>query len=384
MSTVDAVAERSRIIRQSGWGAGFRFVQPRNLAFWVYVVVVGYGVLIMSRYITAGTNRYGSVISASVIMFALYGALFWWFTHRIDRYAGQSAKLIVTAFVWGAFGAITMASFANTPILSLWSKAISQRWSLDWGAGLTAPFTEEFAKGLGLLLLIALAPRLIATAFDGFILGAFIGLGFQLMEDITYAVGAAGSNFGADPLPSVFQVVLMRMVTGIAGHILFSSIFCAGLVYLVGRPAQQRRRGRGIALMLTAMALHGVWDDNSGIFGRIDPRLPFLMMIVLLVIAVLIVIRVFDLTVPPEREFMRAMLAPEVAAGTVTEEERDTLAGNRKARKAYARTGDKRHRRYLLAAVDDLADELARSGGAETGRVAFARSEVRRLRAVQK
>lgn len=379
----DIVAERSRVIRESGWGARFRFVQPRNLAFWVYLVVVGYGVLIMSRYITAGTNRYGSVISASVILFALYGALFWWFTHRIDRYAGQSAKLIVTGFVWGAFGAITMASFANTPILSLWSKAISQRWSLDWGAGLTAPFTEEFAKGLGLLLLIALAPRLVASAFDGFILGAFIGLGFQIVEDITYAVGAAGTNFGADPVPSVLQVLLMRMVTGVAGHILFSSIFCAGLVYFLGRPAQPRRRGRGVALILTAMALHGIWDDNSGIFGRIHPQLPFLTMIVLLVIAVLIVIRVFNLTVPPEREFMRTVLAPEVANGTVTEEELSTLSGDRKARRAYIRAGDKRDHRcreHVLQAVDDLADELARSGGAESDRVAFARSEVERLR----
>ena len=79
---------------------------------------------------------------------------------------------------------------------------------------------------------------------------------------------------------------------------------------------------------------------------------------------------------------MRAVLAPEVASGTLTAEELDTLAGDRRARKAY-RTADPGHRhqrRLVLEAARDLADELARSGGTDNERVRYARQEVARIR----
>ena len=91
-----------------------------------------------------------------------------------------------------------MAANADDAILGLYANTFGQAWALDWGAALSAMFTEEWAKGFGLLLLIGLAPRQVRTAFDGFILGAFIGLGFQIIEDIPYVLTSAGSEFGAN------------------------------------------------------------------------------------------------------------------------------------------------------------------------------------------
>lgn len=237
--TAPAAGSRALAVRVSGWSGRFRFVQPRNLAFWVYCGLVAAGAVILTRYTLAESAVYGEVVIVSIVLFGLYGALFWWFTERIDRYAHQSRKLIVVAFLWGAFAAAPlMAASANTPILSLWGKAFGQGWSIDWGAGLTAPFVEELSKGVGLVMLIALAPRLVATAFDGFILGAFIGLGFQLSEDVLYALTSAGAGFGANPVLSALQTIAVRMLTGVAAHILYSAIFCAGLAYFLGRPAE--------------------------------------------------------------------------------------------------------------------------------------------------
>src|SRR6202012_2114112 len=157
---------------------------------------------------------------------------------------------------WGGFAATgAMAANANTAILSLYTKLFGQTWALNWGAGLAAPFTEETAKGAGLLLLIALAPRQVRTAFDGFIMGAFIGLGFQIIEDITYALTSAGSQFGANQIGASIGTIVLRMVSGVAAHILYSAIFCAGLVYLVGRPAEPRKVGRGLLLVAIPMLL---------------------------------------------------------------------------------------------------------------------------------
>lgn len=378
-----STAARASALQVSGWGSTFSIVQPRNPAFWVYAALVVWGAATIWRYVASGNLVYGTPITLAIIGFAGYGLIFWAFTQHIDRYAPLPRRLVVLAVLWGAFGAITMASSANTPILSLWAKAFGPAWASDWGAGLTAPYIEEFAKGLGLLLLIALSGRAVATAFDGFILGACIGLGFQIVEDVSYAIGAAGSGFGADPSGNVAQTVALRMAFGLGAHIAYSAIFCAGLVLFIGRPAQQRRRGVGAGLMLAAMILHGIWDDIGGIVGGTVPLL-FVMWIGMTAVTLSVVVAVFTITVRPERHYLREVLDPEITAGTVTVEEVDALAGGRSQRRAYRRApGARRTRRRILAAARDLANELARSGGVDDARVEFARSEILRLRSAQ-
>lgn len=110
-----------------------------------------------------------------------------------------------------------MAAHANDAIIALYAKIFGQSWAADRGAGLAAPFTEETAKGIGLLLLITMAPRFVRTAFDGFILGAFIGLGFQLFEDAVYGLNSAGSQFGANQIDAAMTTIAL-MATAMLRH----------------------------------------------------------------------------------------------------------------------------------------------------------------------
>ena len=387
MSSAATELETRRVaaIHDSGWSRSYTFYQPRNLAFWGYLLLVASGVAtfvstLMSRY-----DAYAEAITVSVVMFALYGAVFWWFTQHIDRYARQPAKLMVTAFMWGGFAATwAMAAHANDAIRTLYAKGLSQAWSFDWGAGLAAPFTEEIAKGAGLVLLIAMAPRLIRTAFDGFILGAFIGLGFQIIEDIAYAMTSAGSQFGANQVGAAMGTIVLRMLVGVAAHILYSAVFCAGLVYLVGRPAEPRRVGRGLALMASAMLLHGLWD-SMGAIARGNVLLLILLPVAIIVVALVLVSRVFTMTVTRERQFMRDIMAPEVAGGVLAAEELEAICGDRKVRRKFRKKGadrqERKRRGYVLDSAFDLADEIASAHGADTARVMFARNEVDRIRA---
>jgi protease PrsW len=369
----------------SGWGRRFTFYQPRNFAFWGYLVLVGTGMFVSASRVTLEYDAYGQAIALAVTSFAIYAALFWWFTQHVDRYAKLPAKLMVVAFLWGGFAATwTMAANANDAILALYAKFFGQSWALSWGAGLSAPFTEETAKGSGLLLLIALAPRQVRTAFDGFILGAFIGLGFQIIEDIAYAMTSASSQFGANQIGASIGTILLRMVSGVAAHIVYSAIFCAGLVYVLGRPAEPRRVGRGLLLVATPMLLHGIWDSLAAIAG---PRALTLagLLIAVIVIVLVIAVRVYALTVRRERDFVRDVMIPEEARNVITAAELDAMAGNRKARKAYRKVSrnrrERKRARYVLNAAYDLADELAAARGADTDRVRFARAEVGRIRA---
>ncbi len=368
----------------SGWGRRFTFYQPRNVAFWGYLLLVGIGFFIFVATVAREYDAYGPAIALAVTSFAIYAALFWWFTQYIDRYAKLPAKLMVVAFLWGGLAATAMAANANDAILALYAKVFGQVWALNWGAGLAAPFTEEPAKGSGLLLLIALAPRQIRTAFDGFILGAFIGLGFQIVEDISYAMTSAGTQFGANQIGASIGTIILRMVSGVAAHALYSAIFCAGLVYLRGRPAEPRRIGRGLFMVATPMLLHGIWDSLASIAG---PRALTLigLLFAVIVLALVIVVWVYKLTVRRERDFVRDVMTPEQARNVITQAELDALAGNRKARKAFRKAGrnrrERKRARYVLNAAYSLADELAAARGADTDRVRFARAEVGRIRA---
>lgn len=368
----------------SGWGRRFVFYQPRNFAFWGYSGLVGVGILDFLSVLAREYNAYGEAIGLAVTSFAIYAALFWWFTDRVDHYAKLPHKLMVIAFLWGGFAATgTMAANANDAILALYGKTFGQVWALNWGPGLAAPFTEEWAKGSGLLLLIALAQRHIRTAFDGFILGAFIGLGFQIVEDINYAMTSAGTQFGANQIGASAATIVLRMVSGVAAHILYSAIFCAGVIYLLGRPAEPRKIGRGLLLIAIPMVLHGTWDSVAALAA--DSALA---MIGLLLgtgaVALILVAWVYRLTVTRERGFVRDVMAPEQARDVITPVELDAMAGNRKKRKAYRKANrkrvERRRARYILNAAYALADELAAARGADTDRVRFARSEIVRIR----
>ncbi|UGT62225.1 PrsW family intramembrane metalloprotease [Nocardia asteroides] len=383
-STSDLEHARFLAIEQSGWGRSFTLYQPRNLAFWVYALLTASGALLFASRIGNTYGAYSQAILVTAAVFAVYGALLWWFTHHVDRYARQPTKILVVAFCWGGFAATwAMAAYANNALISIYGKLFGHPFAQDWGAGLAAPFTEETAKGFGLLLLIALAPRLVRTAFDGLILGAFLGLGFEIIEDVAYGLNSGASQFGANQVEASLSTVIVRVATGAAGHLVYTALFCAGLVYLLGRPAEPRRAGRGLLLMGIAMLLHGLWDSMGNAAGG-SAVAAWALILGMMAVAVAIAIRVFVLTVPREREFLAEILAPEVAAGAVTSEEALAACGNARARRAFRRSGGTRAGRarqgHVLDAVDDLADALAAEHGAAAPRVEFARAEVARLR----
>ncbi|WP_328463333.1 PrsW family intramembrane metalloprotease [Actinoplanes sp. NBC_00393] len=378
-----AITAREAAIERTGSGNLVYLWQPRNACFWVYVFGVAYGLWVLYGQINAAIRLYAPALTASAIIFAVYGMLFWWFTVRIDRYSRQPLRLVIAAFVWGGVAAAWgIALSGNSALLSIYQKLFGQAFQVAWGAGLTAPLFEELGKGAGVLLLVFLAPRVVRTAYDGFILGAFVGLGFEILEDISYGYNSANEQFGSDQLGTSLSTVGMRLLTGFSSHILYSALVGAGIVYLLGTVAQRRRAGFGTMLIVVAMLLHGVWDANAGISGG-NGALLLPLLIGEILISLAVVIGLFHYTVRPERAAMRAVMAPEAEQGVITTEELDALSGGWKQRRAYRKAANSRAesrvRRHRLEAAHDLADQIAASAGAETDRVRFARAELVRL-----
>jgi RsiW-degrading membrane proteinase PrsW (M82 family) len=371
-------------IEESGWGYRFKFFQPRNLAFWVYLWLLILGGASMLSDLGNVFGAYQGAVVTGYVVFALYTVPFWLFINHLDRYDSIPGRVATIAFLWGGIIAtFVLAIKANDAVLTLYGKAFGQAWVLDWGPGLTAPFTEEIAKGAGLVLLIVLAPRVVRSAFDGFILGAFIGLGFQVFEDVSYVINAAGSQFGANQGGAALQTIVMRSVVGITSHTLYSALFCMGLVWLIGRPTEPARRLRGLAFMVLAMLIHGVWDAMAALSGG-SGVMTVLSFVVVPVFAIIVFVVALKWSSERPHHWMHDLMAPEAVRGSITGDELAVLSGSHRQRKAYVKAakGHKSHAhaRHVLTAATDLAKQLAFSNGADTPDVEFARAEVERVR----
>jgi protease PrsW len=375
MSTL--TEDRRRAIEQSGWGEEFHLVQPHNLAFWVYCLLVAAGVFVISGQLSIAAAAYSGALTSGIIAFGLLAVAYLWFIHYEDRYTTVPGKLAAAGFVWGGVGAIgAFALLGNDAVMSLYSKTFGASFAFDWGAALTAPINEELAKGAGVLLLLVLAPRLIRSPFDGLILGAFIGLGFQISEDISYAWIGAANSFG--DIGAAWQTIIARTLASIPSHWMYTGIFGAGLIWFIGRPDVPARRGLGAGLMLAAMVMHGLWDASAAIAG--DNVISIVPGIVALVL-ISVFVWVYENSEGIEREWMRELLAPEVDLGVVTPDELDALAGTRSTLKTYVRSQpSRRTAERVLEAETDLAHQIARDDGAETAAVQQARLAVAQAR----
>src|SRR3974390_1303264 len=115
MSTL--TEDRRRAIDQSGWGEAFHLVQPRNLAFWVYCVLVAAGMFVISGQLSIAAAAYSGALTSGIIAFGLLAVAYLWFIHYEDRYTTVPGKLAAAGFVWGGGGAIGGLALAGDDAL---------------------------------------------------------------------------------------------------------------------------------------------------------------------------------------------------------------------------------------------------------------------------
>jgi RsiW-degrading membrane proteinase PrsW (M82 family) len=384
MSELAATSGLQPTSHVSNGEATMRVFQPRNLASWVFLFYLVLGLIANIRYFRPGFEALSTAAFGAFALFAIYMLPWIWMLRHIDRWTQIPAKLAVYAFLWGALPATFLLALpSNTALLSIYNKAVSPTFAQDWGPAFTAPFDEETAKGIGILLLMFIAPRLIRSPFDGFIVGAFVGLGFQILEDASYAINGSLQTFGSEQVGPVIQMVGLRGSAGICSHALFSAVFGTGLVYLIGTSTTKAHRMRGIGLIVLAMLFHGVWDSMSAIAGRAGVN-ALVVIVITVIVELTALYLIYRFASKNERSSMRELLAGEVARGTISETELAALSGSRKARKHFARHASgytsKKTPRYVLEAGGDLAKALAASGGVETAQTAHARAELARVR----
>ena len=159
----------------------------------------------------------------------------------VDRLEPEPRVNLIFAFMWGAGVAALVAVLINTLGLEFVTmpalgKSAGQYVSATFGA----PPVEETLKGLVLILLLRLRRQELDGPTDGIIYAAMVGLGFAMMENISYYIDALlkPEIGGAKLLGLTF---VMRGVLSPFAHPIFTSMTGIGVAYA----ASHRRAGVG-------------------------------------------------------------------------------------------------------------------------------------------
>lgn len=112
---------------------------------------------------------------------------FSWFIYWLDRYEKEPRWLLFVAFFWGGFVAI-IGALIGSIILDIGFMAVLQDETVAniASGSITAPFVEEFWKGLAVLAVVLIFRKEFDSILDGIVYGAIAGLGFAATENVLY------------------------------------------------------------------------------------------------------------------------------------------------------------------------------------------------------
>lgn len=234
----------------------------------VYLLGVISGLAILAGSVGPTIAATPALAAASTVLFGSFGALCAWLVTKIPYFWPLSRETAVLAVPWGAVVAVGYALLANLAIYEhLADRADGPAWSSF------APFTEEPVKDLGIVMVLLLAASRPRTALDGLMAGSFVGLGFEVVENIVQSLNNAIASAPAGHpaqwqslATDVIHEVLRRSWTG---HIIISGIAGFGIGYAMTarhRPALHRW-ALASALVVLAFAGHLLWNSHRfGIF----------------------------------------------------------------------------------------------------------------------
>lgn len=247
--------------------------------------------------------------------------------HVIDRWEPEPKRLLFFAFTWGAAVSIAVTLLVQ-PFFALTYQFSDEADFQTYMATVQAPIVEEFAKSLGLLLLVLMARRHFDGPVDGVVFAFTIAGGFAFTENILYFGRAIAES--ASPATDLAQIFLLRGVMSPFAHAIFTGT--TGLI--MGLAARRWHTGASVAAfvvgLLPAMFLHNRWNSMGQ--GFLVDYILIQVPIFVLFIGVVILLRV------AENRLTRQRLLEYAVAGWFTPAEVDLLAtpGGRRTALSWA------------------------------------------------
>jgi len=250
----------------------------------------------------------------------------------LERHVREPGWLLAGAFFWGAVVAVMIAFFINTGASVVLSTVVGQAWANLIAPSLIAPVVEETSKGLALLLIFLFVRYQFNNMLDGIVLGALVGLGFAMTENVLYFARA----YNAGGFIGVTVLFFVRVILNGFGHAMYTAATGAGLGLAEETTNPIVRVVAPILGYFMAMFLHFSWNTMSSLVSsiRAAPGIQLLVLVpamslFLCVPGVLVLIAIAVFAWRRETRIITAELQEEVARGVVLPGEYALLGNDR-------------------------------------------------------
>jgi protease PrsW len=233
-------------------------------AFWILCLLLAVSAWRLGVMLHSPLARFPYATLSAIMLFSLWAVPFWLFISSMDFLEREPPLLLATAFSWGAMVATMAAMPGNRALLGLTAKLVGPDFAMAWGPAIASPAIEELLKALGLVMIVLVARQQINSVLDGMVYGALIGLGFQVVENIFYALNAVEmANEGDTVGPVVATFLLRGFLSGLWSHTLFSALAGAGIAWFLVRTDKSLpvRWGGLLVGQGLAWSIHFIWNS---------------------------------------------------------------------------------------------------------------------------
>lgn len=235
-----------------------------RVVFWILAILS----IPVTAFLILGSTVMSPV--GALVGLVLMGPFTWFYTWLFKKNAGWPALAGRTwywaSLVWGGSTCMLFVILTAGVFDPLTYNLGIEQFSSSFGGG----YPEEIGKALGIFLILLMSPQL-DKPWHGFIVGAMVGLGFEVVENLTY--GAMGALMHVDSdLAGAIKTWLLRSVAGPGLHVMFSAIagFGIGWAVMSVRWSVAQRFRYSAGFIFVAFALHFLWNYlPSNLLGHV-------------------------------------------------------------------------------------------------------------------
>jgi RsiW-degrading membrane proteinase PrsW (M82 family) len=322
---------------------------------WLLTGVAGVGfllsALVVSSYLGAAFGVQTALLALAVALVPLGIVIptFLW----LDRFESEPTRYLVAAFLWGALVAAVIAALFNTGAIAVLEATTDPQAALQTTAVLIAPFVEEAAKGVLVLLVWWIVRREFDGVTDGMVYAGICAAGFAFTENIQY-LAQAWADGGGEALTGTF---VARCLMSPFAHPMFTVLFGVGVgVAATSRTWLPRILGPVLGYLLAVLS-HALWNLAAVSGGRG-------MVVVYVLVEVPIFLAFIGFVVWARRREGRLIgqfLRPYADAGWLSAAEVSMLSSmpQRREARAWARANSGRVGLAAMRSFQDTASELA-------------------------
>ncbi|WMT91960.1 PrsW family intramembrane metalloprotease [Pelagibacterium sp. H642] len=226
----------------------------------------------------------------------------------------QMPQVLVAALALGSTAAMAMALTGNDAMAIIVSWLFGAEFASGWFAALSAPIIEEASKATCAAIILILCSDRINRIAHALLVGMFVGLGFGIVEDLTYEVQSALSNVDSD-LAGALPTLFIRILTAFPSHWSYTGLTSVGVLLLLPSFSERDewknfdRLAAAVLLFFSAWFMHFLWDSPAPAFVEGNIGLTWLLLLLKCLVNVAIFLGTALLLLRHERRWVVEQVA---------------------------------------------------------------------------